>query len=62
MVSVADAVHVVAGGTLVVDRARLQEPDGVCRGEILKGASMNSGEPEHLPDMSPLEVISGYIL
>ncbi|GAH44660.1 unnamed protein product, partial [marine sediment metagenome] len=31
-------------------------------GEILKGANMNSGEPEHLPDMQPLAIISGYIL
>lgn len=31
MVSVADAVHIVAGGTLVVDMARVQEPDGVSR-------------------------------
>ena len=29
MVSVADTVHIVAGGILVVGMARLQEPDGV---------------------------------
>lgn len=54
MVSVADALHLAAGETLVITMARLREPDGVGdHGEIAKGTNMNSGEPECLPGGDP---------
>lgn len=46
--SEADTVHLVAGNTFIIARARLCLTDGVYdHGEILKGIDVNLGEPRY---------------
>ena len=61
MMSAAETVQIGAGRILLVDKARLKEPDGVWDfGEVLKGTDMKSGEPKGVLKVWLIDYLQAY--